>query len=94
MRPIRNRGRLILGPLVLALFCGAAFAQAPATGPSTELRTGPGLAYPNKPVRMLIGPGAGGPTDVMARTYASKMTEIWGPGIAGNLTSMVLLGSR
>jgi tripartite-type tricarboxylate transporter receptor subunit TctC len=34
--------------------------------------------FPNKPVRMLIGPGAGGPTDVMARTYASKMTELWG----------------
>src|SRR5688572_8970431 len=34
--------------------------------------------FPNKPVRMLIGPGAGGPTDVMARTYASKMTEPWG----------------
>src|SRR5688572_8608498 len=35
-------------------------------------------AFPNKPVRMLIGPGAGGPTDGMARTYASKMTELWG----------------
>ena len=34
--------------------------------------------FPNKPVRMLIGPAAGGPTDVMARTYASKMTELWG----------------
>ena len=34
--------------------------------------------FPNKPVRMLIGPGAGGPTDGMARTYASKMTELWG----------------
>jgi tripartite-type tricarboxylate transporter receptor subunit TctC len=35
-------------------------------------------AYPIKPVRMLIGPGAGGSTDVMARTYASKMSELWG----------------
>ena len=35
-------------------------------------------SFPNKPVRMLIGPGAGGPTDVMMRTYASKMTELWG----------------
>jgi tripartite-type tricarboxylate transporter receptor subunit TctC len=35
-------------------------------------------SFPNKPLRMLIGPGAGGPTDVMARTYAAKMTELWG----------------
>lgn len=34
--------------------------------------------FPNKPVRILIGPAAGGPTDAMMRTYASKMTELWG----------------
>ena len=34
--------------------------------------------YPNKPVRILIGPAAGGPTDAMMRTYASKMSELWG----------------
>ena len=50
------------GALLAMAFGGQAFPQG----------------YPNKPVRMLVGPGAGGPTDVMARTYASKMTEIWG----------------
>ena len=34
--------------------------------------------FPSKPVRLLIGPGAGGATDVMARTFASKLSEIWG----------------
>ena len=34
--------------------------------------------YPNKPVRMLLGPAAGGATDVMARTFASKLSEVWG----------------
>src|SRR5918993_1650614 len=48
--------------MLAVAFCGQAFPQP----------------FPNKPVRMLIGPGAGGPTDVMARTYASKMTELWG----------------
>jgi tripartite-type tricarboxylate transporter receptor subunit TctC len=52
-----------------------AFAATLAMGFSGQACPQP---YPNKPVRMLIGPGAGGPTDVMARTYASKMTELWG----------------
>jgi tripartite-type tricarboxylate transporter receptor subunit TctC len=52
-----------------------AFASMLATGFSGQAFPQP---FPNKPVRMLIGPGAGGPTDVMARTYASKMTELWG----------------
>ena len=34
--------------------------------------------YPNKPVRFLVGFAAGGPTDVAMRTFAAKMSEIWG----------------
>ena len=34
--------------------------------------------YPSKPVRLIIGPASGGPTDVMARTFAAKMSEIRG----------------
>ena len=51
-----------------------AVAAALGVGLSVTLFAQP---YPNKPVRMLIGPGAGGATDVMARTFASKMSEIW-----------------
>jgi tripartite-type tricarboxylate transporter receptor subunit TctC len=34
--------------------------------------------YPSKPVRLIIGPASGGPTDITARTFAAKMTEVWG----------------
>jgi len=93
MRPIRNRGRLILGPLVLALFCGAAFAQAPATGPSTELRTGPGPAYPNKPIRLILPFPPGSPNDTVGRALSQKLGELLGenmvpenrPGAGGNV---------
>ena len=53
------------------------FAFAPILAMGLSSQAFP-QSFPNKPVRMLIGPGAGGPTDVMARTYASKMTELWG----------------
>jgi tripartite-type tricarboxylate transporter receptor subunit TctC len=52
-----------------------AFAAMMALGFSCQAFPQP---FPNKPVRMLIGPASGGPTDGMARTYASKMTELWG----------------
>jgi tripartite-type tricarboxylate transporter receptor subunit TctC len=34
--------------------------------------------YPNKPVRLVLGPAAGGPTDAASRTVAAKLSEIWG----------------
>ena len=34
--------------------------------------------YPNRPVRLIMGPGAGGPTDSVGRVLASKLTDIWG----------------
>jgi tripartite-type tricarboxylate transporter receptor subunit TctC len=35
-------------------------------------------AYPNKPIRMLVGFSAGSTTDVLARTIGQKMYEAWG----------------
>ena len=37
--------------------------------------------YPNKPVRFLVGFAAGGPTDVAMRTFAAKMSEVWGQNL-------------
>lgn len=34
--------------------------------------------YPERAVRFLVGFAAGGPTDIVARTYAAKMSELWG----------------
>jgi tripartite-type tricarboxylate transporter receptor subunit TctC len=35
-------------------------------------------AYPNKPVRLLVGFAPGGGVDVTARIVASKLSELWG----------------
>ncbi|MBM3344633.1 MAG: tripartite tricarboxylate transporter substrate binding protein [Betaproteobacteria bacterium] len=37
--------------------------------------------YPNKPVRMIVPFAAGGPTDILARMMAHKMTESWGQSV-------------
>jgi tripartite-type tricarboxylate transporter receptor subunit TctC len=38
-------------------------------------------AYPNRPIKMLVGFGAGGGTDIAARIMAQKMSEIVGQSI-------------
>src|ERR1700685_3125975 len=38
-------------------------------------------AYPNRPIKMLVGFGAGGSTDVAARIMAQKMSEILGQSV-------------
>lgn len=55
-------------------------------------------AYPNKPVKMIVPFGAGGPVDIIARIMADKLTPLWGqqvivdykPG-AGSVVGMDLV---
>lgn len=52
-------------------------------------------SYPNKPVRILVGYSAGGPTDIVARMLAAKLQEKWGQpfvvenraGVGSNIAS-------
>src|SRR5262245_41497904 len=61
--------------VVLALCWSSAFAQT----------------YPSKPVRLIVAYPPGGSSDLMARVFAAKLTELWGqqviveskPGAAG-----------
>ena len=51
--------------------------------------------YPVKPIRIVVGFAAGGPTDIGARTIGHKLTESWGhqvivdirPGASGNIAA-------
>ena len=36
------------------------------------------LNFPGKPVRIVMGPASGGPTDIAGRIFAAKMSELWG----------------
>jgi tripartite-type tricarboxylate transporter receptor subunit TctC len=60
-----------------------------------------GQNYPVKPIRIVVGFAAGGPTDVGARTIGQKLTESWGkpvivdirPGASGNIAAEVVAKS-
>lgn len=57
-------------PWAVLLLPGAAIA-AQAPKPADP-------AYPTRPVRMLVAQAAGGPTDVAARVFATRLSEIMG----------------
>lgn len=60
--------RLALG-ITLALGLGASLANAQSAN------------YPTRPIKMLVGFGAGGGTDIVARIVAQKMAEILGQSV-------------
>ena len=53
----------------ICFVAGWAFIAAAAAAPAQE--------YPNKTIRLIVPFPAGGPTDVIARTVALKLTESW-----------------
>ena len=66
MRPFRIAAAAVAG---LLAFAGAAQSQAQAQ------------TYPNRPITMIIPFAAGGPTDVLGRVMAQRMTEVLGQQI-------------
>ena len=63
-----------------AAVAAAFFAPFPAfaAAPSTNAQGITKVAYPNRPVRLLVGFSPGGGSDILARMLGRKLTEDWG----------------
>ena len=64
----------------------AALAIAGSLGPA-HAADADAVGYPNRPIRIVVPFAAGGPSDLMARALAQKMTQEWGqPVLVDNRT--------
>jgi tripartite-type tricarboxylate transporter receptor subunit TctC len=61
----------LISKILFAAAFGSSIAGFAATAEPTA-------AYPTKPVRLLMGPAAGGPTDSVGRVLATRLSELWG----------------
>jgi tripartite-type tricarboxylate transporter receptor subunit TctC len=56
--------------ILLGLLASARLEAQPADAAARE--------FPNRPVRIVVPAPAGGPTDIIGRLFAQKLSEIWG----------------
>ncbi len=90
----RMPSKATIAALGVAIYVATACAVCHAQAASTDS----GQAWPNKPIRMLVGFPPGGPTDVVARLVSDKVSAQIGqrmvidnrPGAAGNIAVEIL----
>lgn len=58
-----------------------ALSAAQIAAPALLIRATQAAAYPDRPVRLLVPVAAGGPTDLVARMLAEKLSQKWGQKI-------------
>ncbi|WP_306437110.1 Bug family tripartite tricarboxylate transporter substrate binding protein [Bordetella genomosp. 9] len=71
-------GRAPAGDAVAKMAIAAVFGIAAMAATSAAARADD---YPSRPIRMVVGYAAGGPTDVIARVMAKEMTESLGASV-------------
>lgn len=85
--------------VTLGLLCPPAALFTCAQAATTS--SGSGQAYPDKPIRFMVGFGTGGSVDLIARLFAQRLTENLGqqvvvdnrPGAGGNLAAEIVARS-
>lgn len=66
-----------IGQKVSGLVLSGAAATLLATLAASSTNAQPASDFPNKPVTLLVGYAAGGPSDALARIVGQKLSELW-----------------
>jgi hypothetical protein len=61
-----------------ALFAPTALIATIAIAVAAAQGTADSLTYPNRAVRIIVPFPAGGPTDILTRVIAQRLSEVWG----------------
>jgi tripartite-type tricarboxylate transporter receptor subunit TctC len=64
--------------VALGLACTLGAAAAAAKGGAQATADAAAQAYPNRAVRIVVPFPAGGPTDILTRVVAQRLSEVWG----------------